>query len=167
MFLVWPIFTPFYKVGLIPKGCYLLLRELKDQREYIHQRLSQTKDSLCPKSLKLLRRKVSLEVKPAVGIKPLAQHSLCKHTHHFPVWLASAIFFESLISSCALDNFSLPKISLRQQCFYFICNSISVLLKGHRIWIWEEILACKTKSRLSKKENIRFHITRRLERGPS
>ena len=76
----WPIFTPFYKVGLIPKGCYLLLRELKDQREYIHQRLSQTKDALCPKSLKLLRRKVSLEVKPAVGIKPLAQHSQCKHT---------------------------------------------------------------------------------------
>ena len=36
-----------------------------------------------------------------------------------------------------------------------------------RIWIWEEILACKTKSRLSKKENILFHITRRLERGPS
>ena len=27
----------------------------------------------------------------------------------------------------------------------------SVLLKGHRIWIWEEILAYKTKSRLSKK----------------
>lgn len=109
---------------MLDPWCYLLLRELKDQREYIHQRLSQTKDSLCPKSLKLLRRKVSLEVKPAVGIKPLAQHSHCKHTHHFPVWLASAIFFESLISSHALDNFSLPKISLRQQCFYFICNSI-------------------------------------------
>lgn len=93
MFPAWPIFTPFRKVEPIPKRLLCSVRRTKDQREYIHQNLPKTKGSLCLKSLKLLRGKVSLEVKRALGIKPLAQHNHCKHAHHFPVQLSFAVLF--------------------------------------------------------------------------
>ena len=114
MFLAWPIFTPFYKVGPVPKGCYRLLRELKDQREYVHQRLSQTKDSLCPKSLKLLRRKVSLKVKPAVGLSPwpstVTVNTLITFLSDWPLLFSLRTLFPHMlwrISACLkslLDN---------------------------------------------------------------
>lgn len=67
---------------------------------------------------------MSLEVEPAVGIKPLAQQSHSEHTYHFPVQLFSAIFIESLVSSHALDNFNLPTDSFRPQWF------VSFLIKS-------------------------------------
>lgn len=56
-------FTPFCKVGPTPKA---FCGESKGQREHIHQDLPKTKGCLRLKPLKLLRGKVSLEVKQLV-----------------------------------------------------------------------------------------------------
>lgn len=122
-------------------------RRAKDQREHIHQNLPKTKGCL-RLSLKLLRGKVSLEVKQLVfslGPSTITANTLSTFLLNCPLLFCSKTLFPHVPWTTSAHPGTLSGSNV---LFCFVSNSTLVLLKGHTICIWD-VWGCKRKSSLS------------------